>query len=89
MQINRWELLPPRLSCLWRATANTAVVRFTMSAPTATIGAVRLAVPIHAASASSAAMPAWAVTTEQAVTLCAALRIDTFYPDHSFSEVEG
>jgi len=43
--------------CPWRATATTAMVRSTMSVPTATIGAVRLAAPIRATSTSIAAMP--------------------------------
>jgi hypothetical protein len=50
--------LPPRLNCPWRATATTAMVRSALSVPTATIGAVRLAVHILATSASVAAMPA-------------------------------
>jgi len=43
--------------CLCRATATTAMVRSTMSVPTATIGPVRLAAPIPATSTSIAAMP--------------------------------
>ena len=43
--------------CQWRATATTGMVRSTMSVPTATIGAVRLAVPIRVTSTSIAAMP--------------------------------
>ena len=69
--------LLPRLSCPWRATAATAVVRSAMLVTAATVGAVRLAAPIRATSTSSAAMPTWAATPEQAGSLCVALRIDT------------
>jgi hypothetical protein len=35
-----------------------------MSGPATAIGAVRLAVPIHATSASTPALPTWTTTTE-------------------------
>jgi len=53
-------LFPPRLSCPWRASAPTAMVRSAVSVPTATIGAVRLVVPVHAPWASTAAVPSCA-----------------------------
>ena len=43
--------------CPWRATVITAMVRSTMSVPTATIGAVQLAARMLATSTSIAAMP--------------------------------
>ena len=61
--------------CPWRATATTAMVRSTMSGPTASIGAVRLVVPTHAASTSTAAMPTYATAPERTASLFAALRI--------------
>ena len=70
-------LLPQRLNCPWRATATAAVVRSTMSVLVATIGAVRLMVSVRRTYTSVAAIPAWATTTEQTDSLCAALRIDT------------
>ena len=66
------------LNCSWRATASTpAVVRSAMSVPAATIGAVRLAAPVRAASASIAAMPIWTPPADPTGTLFVALRIDT------------
>ena len=70
-------LLPHRLYCPWRAAASTAMVRSTLLVPAATIGAVRLAAPIRAASTSTAALPAWTAATEPTGSLCVALRIDT------------
>ena len=70
-------LLPQRLNCPWRATATTAMVRSSMSVPLATIGAVRFMVSIRTTFSSIAAMPSWTATSERAVPLCAALRIDT------------
>jgi hypothetical protein len=52
------EPLPLRLSCPWRATAATAVVRSAMLLPRAAIGAARLAVRMLAAGTSIAAMQA-------------------------------
>jgi hypothetical protein len=43
--------------CPWRATATTAMVRSTMSVPTATIGVIQLAARMLATSTSIAAMP--------------------------------
>ena len=65
-------LFPPRLSCPWRATAAAAaMVRSTVSGPTATIGAVRLVVPIRATSTSTAALPPCGTGTELAASLFA------------------
>ena len=58
-------------------TATTVVVRSAMWVPAASIGVVRLAVPILATSASTAAMPAWAPTFVRAGPLYVASRIDT------------
>ena len=46
-----------------------------MSGPSAAIGAVRLAVPIHATSSSTPAMPTCTTTTEHTDLLFVALRI--------------
>ena len=73
----------PRLNCPWRATATTPVVRSPVSGPAATIGAVRLVVPMPASSPSSTAVPACTTTTEQAASLFAALRIS---PERSFCD---
>jgi hypothetical protein len=53
------------------------MVRSTLSVPSASIGAVRLAAPIRAASAAIAAMPVWVPAAEQSEALFVALRIDT------------
>jgi len=50
--------LAHRLNCLCRATASTAMVRSSVSVPSASIGLVRLAAPVPASSTSVAAMPA-------------------------------
>ena len=71
------ELLHLRLSCLWRASAITAMVRSSMSVPSATIGAVQLAARMLAASTSIVAMLTCTPTFEQAEALFVALRIDT------------
>ncbi len=68
-------LWPHRLNCPWRATAASAMVRSTMSVPTATIGAVQLAARMLAASASVAALPTWPPTIELTDSLYVALRI--------------
>ena len=70
-------LWPHRLNCPWRASATPAMVRSTLSVPTATIGAVQLAARMLAASASVAAVPACTPTVERAGSLYVALRIDT------------
>ncbi len=73
-----------RLNCPWRATAAAAMVRSTMSVPTATIGAVRLVALSRASSTSTASMPTWATAPERAETLCVASRIN---PKRSVSEL--
>ena len=86
LQIHRWGLLPPRLNCPWRATAAAALVRSTMSIPSATIGAVRLVALSRASSTATASIPTWATTPERAETLCVASRIN---PKRSVSGVDG
>ena len=63
--------------CPWRATVITAMVRSTMSVPTATIGVIQLAARMLATSSSIAAMPSCSPTIEQSASLYVALRIDT------------
>ena len=70
------EPLPPRLSCPWRAGVIAAVVRSTMSVPSATFGAVQLAARLLATS-SLAAMPSWAPALGRSEAQYVALRIDT------------
>ena len=59
------------------------MVRSSLSGPTATIGAVRLVVPSHAASTSSATLPSCSTSTEDTASLFAALRIS---PERSFCD---
>ena len=70
-------LLPLPLNCPWRATAPTAMVRSSLSVPTAAIGVIQLAPRLLAASTSGAAVPACTPATEHSATLYVALRIDT------------
>ena len=70
-------LLHLPLNCPWRASAAAAMVRSSMSVPSASIGVLQLAARMLAASSSVAAMPAWSPTSEQSESLYVALRIDT------------
>jgi hypothetical protein len=59
-----------------------------MLARTATIGAVRLAVPIRATSSSAAAMPACSPAAEQSDSLCVASRIEFSVESVKFESIK-
>lgn len=54
------------------------MVRSAVWVPTASTGRVPWMAPAHGACTSAAALPTLAATTVRAVTLCVALRNDTF-----------